>query len=163
MSKTQSLQHLLNELSRTLHLEPKMLEQKVFVLWREYLGSPLGTQTVPVSLSNGILKIYTEYPMHKSELLFHKQSILTYLNTKLGEPLVTEFQIEVRQLRAAASNETKRATSEPETTSKKTETDNDPAAPEKLEKIEQTLANVTDTEIKKSLRRLFTTQSENEP
>jgi predicted nucleic acid-binding Zn ribbon protein len=164
MSKTQNLHHLLNELNRTLHLEPKILEQKVFALWREYLGAPLGTKTVPVSLSDGTLKIYTEYPPYRTELLFHKQKILDNLNAELGESVVTELRIELRQVRAA--HEAKRAPSKEKKSkvnSRNSKTANRRVTPEKLERIEQSLASVTDTQIKKSLRRLFITQSEDKP
>ena len=161
MSKTQNLHHLLNQLNRTLHLEPKILEQKVFALWREYLGAPLGTKTVPVSLSDGTLKVYTEYPPCRTELLFHKQKILDNLNAELGESVVTELQIELRQVRAA--HETKHAPSKEKKSKvnpRNPKTTNRQVTPEKLERIEQSLTSVTDTQIKKSSRRLLITQSE---
>lgn len=160
MSKTQNLHHLLNELTRTLHLEPKILEQKVFVLWREHLGAPLGTKTVPVSLSDGTLKIYTEYPPYRTELLFHKQKILDDLNAELGQSVITELRIELHQVHAA--DEAKSAPSKKKK-SRNSKTINHQVKPEKLERIEQSLATVTDTQVKKSLRRLFITQSEDEP
>ena len=101
MSKTQNLHQILSELKRTLHLEPKILEQKVFALWREYFGAPLGTKTVPVSLSDGTLKIYTEYPPYRTELLYRKQKILDDLNAELGQLIITELQIELHQVHAA--------------------------------------------------------------
>ena len=42
MHKTQNLRDLLTELARTRDFELKMLEQKVFSLWRKRLGTPLG-------------------------------------------------------------------------------------------------------------------------
>ena len=65
MPKTQNSRDLITELVRTRNFEPKMLEQKVFSLWRQRLGTPLGTNTTPVSISDGILKVYTEYPSYK--------------------------------------------------------------------------------------------------
>ena len=100
MDKTQNLHHLLAELIRTHDLGPKMLEQKVFALWREYLGTPLGTGTVPVSLSNGILKIYTEYSAYIAELSLLKQKIIADLNAKLGQRVLTDLRIEIRPARA---------------------------------------------------------------
>ena len=164
MSKTQNLHHLLQELNRTLHLEPKILEQKAFAIWREYLGAPLGTKTVPVSLSDGTLKIYTEYPLYKTELLFRKQEILDNLNAELGESIVTELQIELRQVRAAhEAKHTPSKEKKSKVNSRDSKTANRPVTPEKLEKIEQSLTSVTDTQIKKSLRQLFITQSEDKP
>ena len=51
MDKTRNLHRLLAELMRTHGFEPKVLEQKVFVLWRECLSrnkhlAPLATNTV---------------------------------------------------------------------------------------------------------------------
>ena len=166
MSKTQNLHQILNELNQRLHLEPKILEQKVFALWREYLGTPLGTKAVPVSLSDGTLKVYTEYPPYRTELLFHKQKILAELNAKLEQSVITELQIELRQVRTPGSDETKHTpTSKTEASdSNNSNTSNaHQVTPEKLETIEQELASVTDTQIKKSLRQLFITQSEDKP
>lgn len=163
MSKTRNLHHLLNELNRTLDLEPKILEQKVFALWREYFGAPLGTKTVPVSLSDGTLKIYTEYPPYRTELLYREQKILDDLNAELGQSLITELQIELHQVHAA--HEGKSVSSrekKSKANSRDSKTINHQVKPEKLERIEQSLATVADTEVKKSLRRLFITQSEDE-
>ncbi|MCY3553652.1 MAG: DUF721 domain-containing protein [Candidatus Poribacteria bacterium] len=164
MSKTQDLQQILKELNQRLQLEPKMLEQKVFTLWREYLGTPLGTKTVPVSLSDGTLKIYTEYPPYRTELLFYKQKILDDLNAELGQLIITELRIELHQVHAA--HEEKSVPSrkkKSKANSRNSKTINHQVKSEKLERIEQSLATLTDTEVKKSLRRLFTTQSEDEP
>lgn len=164
MSKTQNLHHLLKELNRKLDLEPKILEQKVFALWREYLGAPLNTKTVPVSLSNGTLKIYTEYPPYRTELLFHQQKILDDLNAELGQSIITELQIELHQVHT--THEAKNVRSKKKkskTNSRNSRTINHQVKPEKLERIEQSLATVTDTEVKNSLRRLFITQSEDKP
>ena len=164
MSNTQNLHHLLKELTQRLDLEPKILEQKVFILWREYFGAPLGTKTVPVSLSDGTLKIYTEYPPYRTEILFHKQKILDDLNAELGESILTELQIELHQVHAAHEAKTvplKKKKSK--ANSKNSKTINHQVTSEKLERIEQSLATVTDTQVKKSLRHLFITQSEDEP
>ena len=164
MSKTQNLHQILKELNQRLHLEPKILEQKVFALWREYFGAPLGTKTVPVSLSDGTLKVYTEYPPYRTELLYRKQKILDDLNAELGQSIITELQIELHQVHAA--HEAKSVPSKKKkskSNSRNSKTINHQVKPEKLEKIEQSLATVTDTQVKKSLRRLFITQSEDKP
>lgn len=163
MSKTQNLHQILNELNERLHLESKILEQKVFALWREYLGTPLGTKTVPVSLSDGTLKIYTEYPPYRTELLFHKQKILAELNAELEQSVLTELQIELRQVRTSGSDETKHTPTSKTEASDSNTSNAHQVTPEKLEMIEQELASVTDTQIKKSLRQLFITQSEDKP
>ena len=162
MQKTQKLGNLLTEMARERNFEPKILEQKVFDLWRKHLGAPLGSKTIPVSLSNGVLKVYTEYPPYRRELLFLKQRIISNLNAELEQPILTDLRIELRQIRAVPTREAETKSPEPQPKpSKQSNTDVlRRTTPEELEQIEQTLADVTDARLKKSLRRLFTTQSE---
>lgn len=165
MQKTENVGNILTEIIQRNDLEPKMLEQKVFDLWRKHLGVPFGTKTIPVSLSDGVLKIYTEYPPYKRELLLLKQKIIADLNAALGQPILTDLRIELRALETAPPHDTNanqskspRAPSQPVSTDTTRRT-----TPEELERIEQTLANVTDARLKKSLQQLFTTQSEDNP
>ena len=168
MRKTQNLRDLLTELTRSRDFEPKMLEQKVFVLWRKRLGTPLGTKTVPVSLSDGVLKIYTEYPPFIRELLFHKQRIIADLNAELGQPVLTDLRIELRQAHKATSHHTERTPTDPKiskTTASTPRSSNvvHTLTPKESEQIEQAIADVTDTDLKISLRQLFITQSKEKP
>ena len=157
MPKTQNLRDLLKEVARTRNFAPKMLEQKVFHLWQQLLGTPLGTKTAPVSLSDGILKIYTEYPPLKTELSLLKERIITDLNAELGETILTDLRIEVRQ--SSTSHRPEHALITPKTTETISEIPTIAPTTEKLEEIEQTIADVTDTELQTSLRQLFVTQS----
>lgn len=163
MRKTENLRDLLTEFTRARDFEPKMLEQKVFALWQEQLGAPLGTRTVPVSFSDGVLKIYTEYPPYRTELLLLKRKIITNLNAELGQTVLTDLRIELRPARKATPHQTKRNPTNsktPKTTSKAYRAD---PTPEELDRVEQTVAGVTDTELKTSLRQLFITQSKEKP
>ncbi|MYB92737.1 DUF721 domain-containing protein [Candidatus Poribacteria bacterium] len=158
MHKTENLRDLLTELARSHDFEPKMLEQKVFVLWRKILGTPLGTRTVPVFLSDGVLKIYTEYPPFKQELLLLKQKIIADLNAELGQPVLTDFWIELRQVHKATSHHTKRPSTNPRTSTPRPSNVRT-LPPKESEQIEQATVDVTDTDLKISLRQLFMTQS----
>ncbi len=164
MAKTQNLRDLLIELARTRDFEPKMLEQKVFSLWRKHLETPLGTKTMPVSMSGGILKVYTEYPLYKQELLFLKEKIIAGLNAELGKPILTDIRIDVRpsvtstsRLRTSAPPSRAESSKRTPKTSPTNPT-HEPTS-ETLEQIDQTVADVTDTDLKTSLYQLFLTQS----
>lgn len=161
MNKTQNLRRLLTELIEAHNLGPKILEQKVFALWRKHLGPPLSIKTAPVSLSNGILKVHTEHPVYITELSFYKQQILTDLNAELGRAVLTDLRIELRPARAIKPHESEGST----LTKKRAKTqDYTPLlTSEQLGKIEQALTNVSDTQLKKSLEQLFTTQSIDKP
>ena len=170
MDKSQNLHHLLAELMETDDFKPKVLEYKVFVLWREYLSgdkhlAPLATNTVPISLSNGILKIYTEYPAYKSSLLLNKPGILANINAELGQPVLTDLRIEIHQIHTAELHEIEDQPSSPETSEEDSTTGNthQEVTPDQLEKIEQTLTSVSDPQLKASLWQLFTTQSKDKP
>ncbi len=163
MHKTEHLRHLLTEVIRKNNLEPKILEQRVFDLWRTHIDAPFNAYAIPVSLSDGILKIYTEYPSCKSGILFQKLKIIADLNAELEQPVLTDLRIELRPVRTAEpyapnTNQSKssREPSKPASTPHCT-------TPEELERIEQILATVTDVRLKKSLRQLFTTQSKDKP
>ena len=161
--KTQNLRDLLIEVARTRDLEPKMLEQKVFSVWREYLGTPLGTRTMPVSISGGTLKVYTEYPTFKQALLLEKEVIIANLNAELGQPILTDIRIDVRQSLASTPDHTAGTPTRAERS--KTIPKVSPVSttqvltPETLEQIHQTIADVTDTDLKTSLYQLFVSQS----
>ena len=165
MRKTENLRNILAEVARERQFEPKMLEQKVFDLWRKHFGAPLGTKTTPVSVSDGVLKIYTEYPSHKVELLLNKQKIITNLNAELEQPILTDLRVELRPVQTAPSENKEEKQSSPHREASKEsppQTDHR-ITPEELERIEQILANVTDAKLKKSLRQLFITQNEDKP
>ena len=165
MRKTENLRDILAEVARMRQFEPKMLEQKVFELWRKHFGAPLGTKTMPVSVSEGVLKIYTEYPSHRVELLLNKQKIITNLNAALEQPILTDLRVELRPVQTVPPQKGEEKQSNPHRESSKqfsSKTDQR-TTPEELERIEQILANVTDAKLKKSLRQLFITQNEDNP
>lgn len=165
MQKTENVGNILTEIIRRNDLEPKILELRVFDLWRTHIEAPFNTYAAPVSLSDGVLKIHTEHPSCKSGMLFQKPKIIADLNAELGQPILTDLRIELRPVRtgpphAPNANQSKspHESSQPASTNTTRR-----ITPEELERIEQTLANVTDVRLKKSLRQLFTTQSEDNP
>lgn len=158
MAKSQNIHQVLTAFMRERHLEAKMLEQKVFGLWQEHLGEPLGTKTMPVSLSEGVLKVYTEHPIYTTELSSHKPQLLTDLNAKLGRPVLKDLRIEFRP-REVQAYRTEASRSSQQRSQREVEYRSSTATPEQLARIEQTLATVSDTALKRSLSQLFLTQS----
>lgn len=166
MQKTQNVGNILAEVARTRRFEPKMLEQKVFDLWRKHFDASLGKKTIPVSLSDGVLKIYTEYPPYRRELLLLKEKIIAHMNAELEQPILIDLRIELRQVDTVVSHDRETKHTNPHRESPKQSNPNKTVhrtTPEELERIEQTLASITDARLKKSLRQLFITQSEDKP
>ena len=166
---TQRIGNVLSTLASACDFDAKMLEQRVFALWRKVVSPPFSTNMHPVSLSGGTLKLYTEYPPYRTELLFHKQKIIADLNAELGDAVLIDFRIEIRQLGGAARN---RATHVRKSPSQNTVSANLPQGVHKaesgskltsdgLDSIEQVLSEMGDTPLKASLRQLFITQSQN--
>ena len=167
MAKTENLRDLLDEVAKSRDFKPKLIEQKVFVLWHEHFGKSIGADTLPVSLSNGVLKIYTGHSACVSEISFLKQKIITDLNAELGEPILRDIRVELRPAHKAALHRLKRVSAAPNT-SKNTASmpaSSDVRTPtaEELEQIELVIADVTDPDLKTSLRQLFTTQIKEKP
>ena len=160
MQRTENVGNILTEIIRRNDFEPKILERKVFDLWRTHVDAPFNTYAAPVSLSDGVLKIYTEHPACKNGILFQKPQIIADLNAALGQPILTDLRIELRSLETAPPHETN---ANPPKSPREPSQPTSRITPEELEQIEQTLANITDTKLKKSLRQLFTTQSEDNP
>jgi len=155
---TQSIGSLLSVLARARNFDAKMLEQRVFALWRKVVSPPFSTNMHPASLSGGTLKLYTEYPPYRTELLFHKEKIIANLNAELGDAVLTDLRIEIRQLVDAQGyiEKPNRATQ-----AAHKEQDGGKLTPDALDAIEQTLSEMTDAELKTSLRQFFITQSRN--
>ena len=161
MRKTVSLRNILAEIIQRNGLESKIAQQRIFDLWRTHVEPPFNTYASPISLAEGILKIYTEYPACKSGIVFHKVKIIGELNAELGQPILTDLRVEVRPV-PPDKNVNRSETDDASSESANAEIPR-LITPEELEHIEQTLANVTDTRLKDSLRQLFTTQMKDKP
>ena len=161
MHKTESLRHILPKILRRNGLESKINEQRIFDIWRTHVEPPFNTYAAPISFSMGVLKIYTEYSPCKSGILLQKAKIIGELNAGLEQPLLTDLRVELRPVPPDKSVNL----SETHDESSESADSNTPSlvTPEELERIEQTLANVTDTRLKDSLRQLFTTQIRDKP
>ena len=119
----------------------------------------------PVSISGGVLKVSTEYPSFKHSLLLQKEKIIADLNAELGQPILTDIRIDVCQSLTSTPDHTADAPTraEPPKTVPRTppvRTTNAPMS-ETLEQIDQTVVDVTDTDLKTSLSQLFVSQSRN--
>ncbi len=165
---THRIGSLLSAIARARDFDAKMLEQRAFALWRKVVGPPFSTNMHPVSLSGGTLKLYTEHPTYRTELLFHKEKFIANLNAELGDAVLTDLRIEIRQVVAVGNNPALRGKYHPQGDIEKPNRTTQGAhkargggnqlTPEALDAIEQTLSEITDAELKTSLRQLFMTQ-----
>ncbi len=164
MKKTENIDKVVDALIRRRNFEPKMLEQKVFELWRLRVGNVLANHTYPVSLSEGILTVYTEYPAYKTELSFQKTKIIADLNAQLNKPILTDLRLELRQS-SFSSRDRRRQSAPTEIEVRKNASSNSNKVVLKsdtLDRIEQVLIDITDETLRTALRQLFISQSQAE-
>ncbi len=146
----------------------KFHERQIFDAWESIVGKPAASQSVPVSLSGGILRVKVGHPVYKTELSAMKTDILTKLEKK------------IKNLNAGMRKPSKRrkitdiwfdlVTEIPISNVKSTEntdkSDSDvservakPVPPEMQEQAEAAVLAVNDSELRTALKTLFLTQS----
>ncbi len=143
----------------------KLHERKIFDAWRSIVGTPVAAQSVPVSLSNGVLKVEVAHSLYATELSVMKTQILLELEKKLEDPdaggrrpskkrKVTDIQFRFNP-----------HISKEKTTEKTEKSDGDVSKrvlksvpPEINDRIEAAVSVVNDSELQASLKTLFLTQ-----
>lgn len=163
---TRDINEVLTAIVRQRHFEDKLLEQKVFSLWRDVVGEALGNHTRPASLSAGILTVWTEHPAYQTELSLLQMKILEALNAQLGRAVVKTLRLELRpgqvsgqgqgQMQDPASRDSATLTKQKSSRPKRALT------AETLTQVELSIAGITDEALKDALRRLFVTQCQEE-
>ena len=163
---TQNIDEVLTTIVRQRHFEDKLVEQKVFSLWRDVVGEALANHARPASLSAGILTVWTEHPAYQTELSLLQVKILEGLNTQLGHAVVKTLRLELRpgqvsgqvqgQMQDPASRDSATLTGQKSSLPKRALT------AETLTQVELSVAGITDEALKDALRRLFVTQCQEE-
>ena len=159
---TKNVNEVLTAIVRQRHFEDKLVEQKVFSLWRDVVGEALANHARPASLSAGILTVWTEHPAYQTELSLLQMKILEALNAQLGRAVVKTLRLELRpgqvsgQVLGPASRDGATLTKQKSSRPKRALT------AETLTQVELSIAGITDEALKDALRRLFVTQCQEE-
>ena len=146
----------------------KFHERQIFDAWESIVGKPAASQSVPVSLSGGILRVKVGHPVYKTELSAMKTDILTKLEKKIENlnagmrkpskrrkitdiwfDLVTEIPIS----KVKSTENTDKSDSDVSERVAK------PVPPEMQEQAEAAVLAVNDSELRTALKTLFLTQS----
>ena len=156
---TKNVNEVLTSIVRQRHFEDKLVEQKVFSLWRDVVGEALGSHARPASLSAGILTVWTEHPAYQTELSLLQMKILDELNAQLGRAVVKTLRLELRpgQVSGPALREGATLTKQKSSRQKQPPPKRALTA-ETLTQVELSIAGITDEALKDALRRLFVTQ-----
>lgn len=155
---TKNVEEVLTTIVRQRHFEDKLVEQKVFSLWRDVVGEALANHARPASLSAGILTVWTEHPVYQTQLSFLQMKILEALNTQLGRAVVKTLRLELRPGQVSGPALRDSATLTKQNSQNRMPRPKRALTAETLTQVELSVAGITDEALKDALRRLFVTQ-----
>ena len=151
----QKIDSILERLIQERGLDPKLLEQKALMAWKDAVGEVIARNTHPVSLVNGVLTVYVSNTVWSTELSLLKSQVIYKINTAVGQQVVKDYRLQVKPFKPLNQKEIQR----PHRPGR-LKLERDAPVPEVVERVEQTVADVADEELKACLKRLFITQSQ---
>ena len=165
---TVKMQGVVEAVVRDRKWDDKLYEISVFDVWESVVGEAIARQSVPVSLSDGILRVEVGHPAYADELSVMKTEYLSKLEKKLEslndrrrKPIRPNRVVDIRcslnphiSKKRNGENGTKSESSQKQTVRKNSE----PISPELLDRIEAAVSEVSDAELREALKSLFITQ-----
>jgi hypothetical protein len=88
-----SLKEALSSMIGELHIEDKLHEVQIRDLWRELLGDAVASNTLKMSLNEGVLWVKVNSSALKQELNYTKLDLIQLINSKLGLSLLVDMII----------------------------------------------------------------------
>ena len=143
----------------------KIHESKIFEAWGSIVGTPIAAQSVPVSLSNGVLKVEVAHSLYATELSAMKTQILLELEKKL-EDLNTGMRRPSKKRKVIDIQfRFNPHISKVKSTENAAKSDRDASkrvlksvSPEVNDRIDAAVSEISDSELQASLKTLFLTQ-----
>lgn len=156
--KTVELDTVLETLMKEQGFEHKMVEQKVFSAWERAVGKLIARNTQPVSLVKSKLTVHALSHPLVTELTLLRRDIIRKLNAEIGRAAVRELRFQIKPQCSSLRPTSQR----PRRSHRHNElVDNLQVAEISagvLKKVDRTIADVADPELKTNLRHLFISQ-----
>ena len=163
--RTVKVQGVIEAFLRQEGWSDKLYERKIFDAWQSIVGTPVAAQSVPVSLSNGVLKVEVAHSLYAVELSAMKTQILLELEKKLEDlnagmrrpskkRKVTDIQFRFNPHISKEKPTENNAKSDGDASNRVLKS----VSPEMKEQIEDAVSMVNDSELQASLKTLFLTQ-----
>ena len=156
--KTHELDTVLEALLKEQGFEHKMIEQRIFSAWGQVVGDLIARNTQPISLVKSRLTVYALSHPLVTELTLLRRHIIQKLNAEIGRTAVRELRIQIRPQRSSLRPKPQR----PRRSHRHNELLGDLLEAEisagVLKKVDCTIADVADPELKTNLRLLFISQ-----
>ena len=157
--KTHELDSVLEVLFKEQGFEHKIIEQKVFDAWGQAVGDLIARNTQPVSLVKAKLTVHALSHPLVMELTFQREHIVRKLNAEIGRAAVRELRFQLKPPCSSPRRESQRFSRSHRHKVLETNLCDAEISGNVLEKVEHTVANVPDPELKANLQRLFISQS----
>ena len=157
--KTHELDTVLETLLKEQGFEHKIVEQKVFSAWERAVGKLIARNTQPVSLVKSKLTVYALSHPLVMELTFQRRHIIQKLNAEVGRAAVRELRFQMKPAYSSLHAESQRTSGSQRHNMLEDKLDEAEVSTDVLEKVEHTVEDVPDHELKSNLRRLFISQS----
>ncbi len=143
----------------------KLHESKIFDAWVSIVGMPVAAQSVPVSLSNGVLKVEVAHSLYATELSAMKTQILLELEKKLEDlnagmrrpskkRKVIDIQFRFNPHISKVKSTENTAKSDADASKRVLKS----VSPEVNDRIDAAVSVINDSELQASLKTLFLTQ-----
>lgn len=143
----------------------KIHERRVFDVWESVVGKTIATQSAPISLYGGILRVDVSHPVYANEMTLMKNKIIEKLKSELENlnsrtrRVPTEKKVtDIRFNFNPRFSKDRSHHSKDNTQSGVSEKNSKQVSPEMKEQIESVVSVVNDQELREALKTLFTTQ-----
>jgi predicted nucleic acid-binding Zn ribbon protein len=86
---------VINNLSKSLGFEQKMVESSLQKKWGEIMGEKIANHTIPGQIRYKKLYIEVDNPVWMHQLLFLKDEILNRVNRTIGREIINEVRFKL--------------------------------------------------------------------
>jgi len=87
----QSLQEILDESLKSLHIDVKIYETRLISSFPEMVGSGIAAHTKNLYIQRGILFVQMDSAVIRNELQMMRQSLIDHLNRQVGHDTIKDI------------------------------------------------------------------------
>ena len=144
------LDRVVDNLIQDYGYDSKILEARVFLVWKDIVGGFVANNTEPSSLIEGKFRVWVKNSVLLSELHLLSRNLIEKINSKIGGNVVKELRFQLKQF--SCSRQGNQPQEIAETDCKIGEIE---IGQEVSQKINKAIQGVEDVELKRVLRRVF--------
>jgi len=88
---TQSIQEILEESLKSMHIDGKIYETRLMNAFPEMVGSGIAAHTKNIYISRGTLYVQMDSAVIRNELQMMRQSLIDHLNKQVGHETIKDI------------------------------------------------------------------------